>query len=76
MAAMMPSGTGANQSANPYDRYDAPVDDGLIDPDDGMAHSPLILYDYTLITRNSNPRRPRRPRGSIRPRPPYRPHQQ
>ncbi len=36
MAAMMPSGTG-NQSANPYERYDAPVEDDLIDPDDGMA---------------------------------------
>lgn len=34
MAAMMPSGTG-NQSANPYEQYDAPVEDDLIDPDDG-----------------------------------------
>ncbi len=35
MAAIMPSGTGANQTANPYERYDAPVEDDLIDPDDG-----------------------------------------
>lgn len=35
MAAMMPSGVGGNQSGNPYDRYDAPVEDDLIDPDDG-----------------------------------------
>ncbi|GAB7362911.1 hypothetical protein MBLNU230_g3213t2 [Neophaeotheca triangularis] len=37
MAAMMPSGptNSGNQTANPYDRYDAPTDgDDLIDPDD------------------------------------------
>ena len=39
MAAMMPSGTGSNQSANPYERYDAPVEDDLIDPDDGTTNS-------------------------------------
>jgi len=37
MAAMMPSGGGGggNQSANPYEHYDAPVEEDLIDPDDG-----------------------------------------
>lgn len=41
MAAMMPGpGSGRNQSANPYEHYDAPVEeDDLIDPDDGMRHS-------------------------------------
>jgi hypothetical protein len=33
MAAMMPSS--GNDSSNPYARYDAPVEDDLIDPDDG-----------------------------------------
>lgn len=41
MAAMLPSGGGANQSANPYEHYDAPVDDDLIDPDDGTLLPPL-----------------------------------
>jgi hypothetical protein len=39
MAAMMPGpGSGRNQSANPYERYDEPVveDDDLIVPDDGI----------------------------------------
>lgn len=42
MAALMPSGTGVNQSANPYEQYDAPVEDDLIDPDDGTlpVHPP------------------------------------
>lgn len=36
MAAMMTSGGGGpNQSSNPYEHYDAPVEDDLIDPDDG-----------------------------------------
>ncbi|KAF2484907.1 hypothetical protein BDY17DRAFT_247333 [Neohortaea acidophila] len=30
----MASGTGVNQTANPYEQYDAPVEDDLIDPDD------------------------------------------
>jgi hypothetical protein len=41
MAAIMPTGTGGNQSSNPYDRYDAPVEDDLIDPDDGTSTLPL-----------------------------------
>lgn len=45
MAAMMPSG-GGNQSANPYEHYDAPVDDNddLIDPDDGKSHPSNYLH--------------------------------
>jgi len=40
MAAMMPSGGGGSQSANPYEHYDAPtVEDDLIDPDDGTRIS-------------------------------------
>lgn len=39
MAAMMPAASGGNQSSNPYAHYDNPVDDDLIDPDDGI-HSP------------------------------------
>lgn len=31
----MPAGAGGNQSSNPYEHYDAPVEDDLIDPDDG-----------------------------------------
>ena len=31
----MPATSGGNQSSNPYERYDAPVEDDLIDPDDG-----------------------------------------
>ncbi|KAK3691176.1 hypothetical protein LTR37_018831 [Vermiconidia calcicola] len=34
MAAMMPATSGGNQTANPYEHYDAPVEDDLIDPDD------------------------------------------
>jgi len=30
----MPATSGSNQSSNPYERYDAPVEDDLIDPDD------------------------------------------
>lgn len=34
--AMMPSSVGGNQSGNPYEHYDNPVEgDDLIDPDDG-----------------------------------------
>jgi hypothetical protein len=43
MAAMMPSGTSGNQSANPYEHYDAPaVEDDLIDPDDGMPSTAIL----------------------------------
>ena len=45
MAAMMPSGVSGNQSANPYDRYDAPVEDDLIDPDDGS----LLFQNYHVV---------------------------
>ena len=38
MAAMMPAAAGGNQSANPYEHYDAPVEDDLIDPDDGNSN--------------------------------------
>lgn len=41
MAAMMASGTGANQTANPYEQYDAPIEDDLIDPDDGRPRLAL-----------------------------------
>ena len=35
----MPAGAGGNQSGNPYERYDAPVEDDLIDADDGENYS-------------------------------------
>lgn len=39
MAAILLTGeSGRNQSANPYEQYDAPmVEDDLIDPDDGTT---------------------------------------
>lgn len=45
MAAMMPGpGSGPNQSANPYEHYDASIeDDDLIDPDDGTK-TPRTLH--------------------------------
>lgn len=71
MAAMMPGpGSGRNQTANPYDHYDAPIednDDDLIDPDDGMYSSYLSQHhpsSQNMLTRYlwcSHSRRPRRP---------------
>jgi hypothetical protein len=43
----MPSSAGGNQSANPYERYDAPVEDDLIDPDEGTFLLQRLLYEYT-----------------------------
>lgn len=42
---MMPGpGSGRNQSANPYEHYDASIeDDDLIDPDDGTK-TPRTLH--------------------------------
>lgn len=59
MAAMMPSvGGGSNQSGNPYQHYDAPspVDDDLIDPDEGTAylwcqHDLILTFKYSYSGR-------------------------
>lgn len=40
MAAMMPTvGGGSARSANPYEQYDNPVEDDLIEADDGSDPS-------------------------------------
>ena len=45
MAGFLPPGGGGNnQTANPYEYYDAPVvEDDLIDPDDGRP-VPSVVY--------------------------------
>lgn len=58
MAAMMPSGptNSGNQTANPYDRYDAPTDgDDLIDPDDGKRAKPLPKERQFTEQRTNSP---------------------
>ncbi|KAI5366588.1 Putative Yip1 domain-containing protein [Septoria linicola] len=57
MAAMMPGpGSGRNQSANPYDHYDAPIEnDDLIDPDDATLDDlddPVSTSDRAPLTGN------------------------
>ena len=51
MAAMMPSGGGgAGQSANPYEHYDNPSADDLIDPDDGIPPAPHTHNEVVLTS--------------------------
>ncbi|KAL9527842.1 hypothetical protein SMMN14_08781 [Sphaerulina musiva] len=57
MAAMMPGpGSGRNQSANPYEHYDASIeDDDLIDPDDATLddlEDPVSSNDRAPLTGN------------------------
>lgn len=57
MAAMMPGpGSGHNQSANPYEHYDASIeDDDLIDPDDATLddlEDPVSNNDRAPLTGN------------------------
>ncbi|GIZ43540.1 hypothetical protein CKM354_000676400 [Cercospora kikuchii] len=57
MAAMIPGpGSGRNQSANPYEHYDAPVEeDDLIDPDDATLDDlddPVSTSDRAPLTGN------------------------